>query len=439
MVSENNAPAGSGVVSKRYELLTLGDELLLGLTANGHLSYIGAQLGKRGVLLRRNVTLTDEADDIAAQFRESWARADVVITTGGLGPTCDDRTRDAVAEVLGQKLVFEPDIVKAIEARFSRLGRKMTDNNLKQAYRFERGEVLANAHGTAPGLWVEQDGKVLVMLPGPPNELQPMFAEQVIPRLAKLGLLLDREAYVQIRTAGIGESALETKLQPIFDRHGDALGIAFCAHQGQVDVRLSSPAGKLSLLQIDEIAAECAALLGEDFICFGADTMAKVSADLLRANDLTLAVAETASGGLLASEFTGICGASKLFAGGCVCYSNESKMQLLDVPECLLAQHGAVSAENAVAMAVGAAERLGADYGLAITGFAGPCGGTNENPVGTIYLALHSPRGVWSKKLHYPGPRATVVRRAVNAALDWLRRELVRASRGACPSCGPSR
>lgn len=430
MVSENIAPSAN-VLSKRYELLTLGDELLLGLTANGHLTYIGAQLGKRGVLLQRNVTITDEADAIAEQFRESWNRADVVITTGGLGPTCDDRTREAVAGVLGQNLVFDTEIVKTIEARFARLGRKMTDNNLKQAYRFERGEVLPNAHGTAPGLWVEQDGKVLIMLPGPPNELQPMFADQVVPRLAKRGLLLDRESYVQVRSAGVGESALEVKLQPVFDRYGDALSIAFCAHQGQVDVRVSSPTGKLSLAQLDLIAAECAALLGEDFMCFGADSMAKVAGDMLRAQELTLAVAETATGGMLASAFTDICGASKFFAGGCVCYSNESKMQLLDVPECLLAQHGAVSAENAVAMAVGAAERLGADYGLAITGFAGPCGGTNENPVGTIYIALHSPHGVWSKKLHYPGPRATVNRRAVNAALDWLRRELVRASRGA--------
>ncbi len=439
MVSENNSPAAARVVAKRYELLTLGDELLLGLTANGHLTYIGAQLGKRGVLLQRNVTITDEADAIVEQFRESWARADVVITTGGLGPTCDDRTREAVAAVLGQALVFEPEIVKDIEARFARLGRKMTDNNLKQAYRFERGEVLPNANGTAPGLWVEQAGKVLVMLPGPPNELQPMFAEQVVPRLAKLGLLMEREAYVQIRTAGVGESALEVRLQPIFEKHGNALGIAFCAHQGQVDVRVSSPSGQLSFAQLDDVAAECAKLLGEDFMCYGADSMAKVAGDLLRAQELTLAVAETATGGMLASSFTDICGASKFFAGGCVCYSNESKMQLLDVPECLLAQHGAVSAENAVAMAVGAAERLGADYGLAITGFAGPCGGTKENPVGTIYIALHSPHGVWSKKLHHPGPRATVNRRAVNAALDWLRRELVRTSRGAPVSSGPAR
>src|SRR5580692_7944914 len=148
------------VAQVRYELLTLGDELLLGLTANGHLLFIGAELGRRGVELRRNVTITDDADDIAEQFRESWARADVVITTGGLGPTCDDRTREAIAEVLGLKLVFDPAIEKAILDRFALFGRKMTPNNLKQAYRFDRGEILPNPNGTAPGLWVEQDGKV---------------------------------------------------------------------------------------------------------------------------------------------------------------------------------------------------------------------------------------------------------------------------------------
>lgn len=430
MVSPSSPQPGAPRLTKRYELLTLGDELLLGLTANGHLTFIGAQLGRRGVLLGRNVTITDEADDIARQFRESWAQADVIITTGGLGPTCDDRTREVIAEVLGQKLVFDPAIEAAILDRFNKFGRKMTPNNLKQAYRFERAEVIPNANGTAPGLWVEQDGKVLCMLPGPPNELQPMFIEQVLPRLAKLGLVLDREAYVQIRSAGIGESALEMKLQPVFDRHGDALSIAFCAHQGQVDCRLSSPSGKLSFAQLDEVAAECARLLGEDFMCYGYDSMAKVCADLLRAQDKKMAVAETATGGLLANAFTDICGASKFFAGGVVCYSNDAKMTLLDCPECLISQHGAASAECAVAMATGAAERLGADYAMAVTGFAGPCGGPNENPVGTIFIALHAPHGVWAKKLSYPGPRATVKVRTVNAALDWLRRELVRAGSG---------
>ncbi len=420
------------VASIRYELITLGDELLLGLTANSHLTFIGAALGRQGARLGRNVTITDDADAIAAQFRESWARSDVVITTGGLGPTCDDRTREVVAQVLGQELVFEESIRAAIEARFAKLGRRMTDNNLKQAYRFSRGEVLPNANGTAPGLWVEQDGKVLVMLPGPPNELNPMFTEQVLPKLTRLGLLAEREAYVQVRTAGIGESALEVKLQPVLSPHGDALSIAFCAHQGQVDLRLSSPSGALSMERLQELAQECAALLGEDFLCVGHDSLAKVCADLLRAGDHTLAVAETATGGLLANCFTDIAGASKFFAGGCVCYSNESKMQLLDVPEDILLQHGAVSSENAVARAAGVAGRRGADCGVAFTCFAGRCGGTKENPVGTIFLALYTPGGVWSRRLAQSGPRAAVKQRAVNGALDWLRRELVRAKRGCC-------
>ena len=423
-------PAGSPA-ARRFELLTLGDELLLGLTANSHLTWIGQQLGRRGVQLARNVTVTDEAAAIAAEVRASWARADVVITTGGLGPTCDDRTREAVAGVLGQKLVFDPAIEHAIAERFKGFGRKMTPNNLKQAYRFERGEVLPNANGTAPGLWVEQDGRVLVMLPGPPNELQPLFTDQVLPRLTKLGLVSDREAYVQLRTAGVGESGLETRLQPVFDRVGDALSVAYCAHQWRVDVRLSSPDGRLALLALQAVADECAALLGEDFVNFGHDSLAKVAADLLRAQEKTLAIAESCTGGMLANAFTDICGASKFFRGAIVCYSNDLKTQLLSVPDCLLEQHGAVSEECAVALATSVAETLEADYGLAITGFAGPTGGTKDDPVGTIHLGLHSPHGVWSKKLNFTAARTTVKERAVTVAVDWLRRELARVASGA--------
>lgn len=427
MVSSSPDVVINPLPQRRFELITLGDELLLGLTANGHLTFIGSQLGRRGVMLARNVTVTDDADIIARQFRESWAQSDVIITTGGLGPTCDDRTREAIAQVLGLTLVFDSSIEKAIAERFARLGRKMTANNLKQAYRFKEGEVIPNANGTAPGLWVVIDGKVLCMLPGPPNELQPMFIEQVLPRLAALGYIYTREAYVQLRTAGLGESALEMKLQPVFDRYGEILSIAFCAHQGQVDCRLSSPSGRFGESKLFEIASECASLLGEDFMCYGHDSLAQVCADMLRAREVTLAVAETATGGLLANAFTDICGAPKFFAGGWVCYSNQAKVELLDVPEDILSQHGAVSPENAVAMATGAAEKLGADYALAITGFAGPAGGCDANPIGTIYIALYSPQGVWSKKLSYPGPRPTIKVRAVNAALDWLRRELIRS------------
>jgi nicotinamide-nucleotide amidase len=435
--NSNPAPCRGEAASRpRFELLTLGDELLLGLTANSHLTWIGQQLGRRGAMLARNVTATDEAAAIVAELRESWARSDVVITTGGLGPTCDDRTREAVAEVIGQKLVFDPAIEEAIAERFVRLGRKMTPNNLKQAYRFEHGEVLANANGTAPGLWVEQGGKVLVMLPGPPNELQPLFTEQVLPRLAKLGLVREGEAYVQLRTAGVGESALETKLQPVFDRVGDALSVAYCAHQWRVDVRLSSPDGRLSMLDLQSIADECASLLQEDFVCYGHESLAKVASDLLRAQEKTLAVAESCTGGRLSSVFTDVCGAAKFFRGAVVCYSNDAKTQILGVPESLLAQHGAVSDECAVALATSVAETLEADYGLAITGYGGTSGGQGAGGTGTIHIGLHSPQGVWSKNLSHTGARSTMSERAVTVALDWLRRELVRAGRNASTAPG---
>ncbi len=419
---------GASKTSARFELLTLGDELLLGLTSNSHLTWIGAELGRRGVLLQRNVTVTDEAEAIETQLRESWAQADVIITTGGLGPTCDDRTRDAVASVLGQKLVFDPTIEAAIRARFAKFQRTPTANNLKQAFRFERGEVLPNANGTAPGLWVEQDGKILIMLPGPPNELQPIFTEQVIPRLAALGRISDHEAYIQIRSVGVGESALETMFESTFGRY-PGLGIAFCAHQGQVDCRISSPDNRYGMEKLRAIASECAALLGDNLMCFGYDGLAQVVADQLRAQGRTLAVAEAATGGLLANSFADLCGACKFFQGGIVSYSNDSKMLMLECPECLLKQHGAVSPECAVAMASGVAEKLGADYGLAITGFAGPCGGEKENPVGTIYIAVHTPSGDWARKLSIPGPRSAVKQRAVNDAIDWLRREVLKEAR----------
>jgi nicotinamide-nucleotide amidase len=423
--ARNGAPQ---TTQARYELLTLGDELLLGLTANSHLTWIGAQLGRRGVQLQRNTTVTDEAGAIVALLRESWARAEVIITTGGLGPTCDDRTREAVAEVLGQKLVYDPQIEQAIRARFARFHRVPTANNLKQAWRFERGEVLPNANGTAPGLWVEQDGRVLVMLPGPPNELQPMFTEQVLPRLAALGRLSDGEAYLQIRSIGVGESALETMFECTFGRH-PGLGIAYCAHQGQVDCRISSPDGRYPMEKLRAIARECAALLGDNLLCFGHDTLAQVVADQLKAQGRTLAVAEASTGGTLANSFADLCGACKFFQGGIVISNNEAKTLLLECPECLLAQHGAVSAECAVAMASGVAEKLGADYGLAVTGFAGPCTGNGENPVGGIYIGLHTPAGVWARQLSYPGPRAAVKKRAVNDAIDWLRREMLKEAR----------
>lgn len=414
---------------KRVELITTGEELLLGLTVNRHLATVGELLGRRGLLLQRNVVVSDEAAAIGDQFRESWARADLVITTGGLGPTNDDRTREVVADVLGQKLIHDPAIEAAIRARFALINREMTPNNLKQALRPERSEALPNPHGTAPGIWAEQDGRILVMLPGPPSELLPMLEEQVLPRLAARGWIGLEEKFIQIRTAGIGESALETMLEPVLSAH-PGLGVAYCAHPYQVDVRLSSPDGQYSRAQLQIIANHCREKLGNDFVCFGHDTVVKVVADLLRLMDQDLAVAESCTGGLLSNAFSDVCGASKMFAGGIVCYNNDSKIQLLEIPDCLLKQHGAVSAEAAVAMATGVAEKLEALWGVAITGCEGSCAQSNGHPVGTVYVGLHSPRGAWARRMRYPGQRQAAKLRAVAFTLDWLRRELLRAQAG---------
>jgi len=426
---------------RRFELLTLGDELLLGLANNSHLAFIGSQLARRGVMLQRNVSVSDDADVIARQFAESWRVSDVVITTGGLGPTCDDRTREAVAQVLGQKLVHDDSVERAIRERFAKRGFTFTPNNLKQAQRFERAEVLRNLNGTAPGLWVEQDGKVLCMLPGPPNELRPMFSEQVLPRLAQLGFIAAEEMYVQMRTIGVGESMLETKLQPIFAKHGandvsaahgsEKLNVAYCAHQGSVDCRINSPAEILSHAELENIARECGALLGEDLMCYGHDDLPQVVANLLLSRKKLLAIAEDATGGLLADCFNDVLDVNRFFAGGAVCHTHESKMQLLDVPEDILLQHGDASPEGAVAMAIGAAERLGADYALAVTGFAGDGDARAASAAGDsergrpIYVGLHSPRGTWAKTVNYPGTRFGARERVLTMALDWLRRELL--------------
>jgi nicotinamide-nucleotide amidase len=243
--------------------------------------------------------------------------------------------------------------------------------------------------------------------------------------LEEKGCLCDYSSWLQLRTAGLGESSVEGRLAPIIESRPN-VQFAFCAHAGIVDIRLSPATPDTGIAAVNQVGEECRLMLGENFFGFGEDSLARILVLQLRCWERTLAVAESCTGGLLASAFTDIPGASKVFSGGVVAYTNATKVQMLDVPEPILQQHGAVSAETAVAMATGAAERLGADYALSVTGFAGPEGGTPENPVGTIYAAHFSPSGVWSKRLVLPGDRAAVKERAVNETLDWARRTLNR-------------
>jgi nicotinamide-nucleotide amidase len=409
----------------KLEIINLGDELLIGIRENGHLAYLGGQLTRFGLEIQRNLVIRDHPEDIERFFLESWNHSDVVITTGGLGPTSDDLTRETIAGLLGLELEFKESIRQKIEDRFQRMGRTMTDNNLKQCYLPKGAIELVNEYGTAPGIFLKKDAKILIMLPGPSQELKPMWEHQVIPLLEAEGINTKEQAYLQLRTYGLGESALEAKLKPLLDDR-EGLHTSFCFHHGIVDLRLSSPSGQLDWESIEKIGEACRVELDEDFVCYGHHSLAKVAFDQLRGFEKSLAIAESCTGGLLSDAFTNIPGASKVFAGGVVCYNNDAKIEMLDVPEPILNQHGAVSAECAVAMVTGVAERFSVDYGLSITGFAGPGGGTPENPVGTIYLGYYSQVGVWSQKLVFSGERLTVKERAVHAALDFLRRKLIK-------------
>ncbi len=408
----------------RVETITLGDELLLGIRENAHLTYLGHQLAHHGLEAAANLVIKDDPEEIRLFFAESWERADVVLTTGGLGPTSDDLTRETIAKFLGEELIFDESVEQHIKERFSLLDRTMPEINLRQCYRPESAEILANLYGTAPGLFIKKDGKILVMLPGPAREMHPMFEEQVVPRLQEAGVFPEIDCYLQLRTAGIGESDLAEKVGHLLEGQ-EGLIVGYCAHAGMVDLRLSSLDGEvLSQEQLTQIGEACCEALGEDFVCFGDRTIAEVIFRELRTLGKTLAVAESCTGGLLSSSFTEIDGISKVFHGGAVCYHNDAKVQMVDVPESMLGQHGAVSEEVAIAMATGACERFGADYGLSVTGFAGPTGGTQVLPIGSIYLGYASPVGVWAKKLQLRGDRASNRRRAATGALDWMRRKL---------------
>lgn len=404
------------------EILALGDELLLGIRLNAHLQFLGESLAAHGLVIRRSHELPDDPGVIREAFEEAWGRADLIITTGGLGPTTDDLTRETMAAVLGRPLLHDAEQEKVLRALFEARGSALTANNLAQCQRIGGAEFIPNDNGSAPGQWYEADGKLLIMLPGPPRELQPMYHQRVLPRLIEEGWAKPREKFLQLRTTGLGESQLATDIEPIIAPYEGRLQIAYCAHEGCVDVRLSPIADALDDAQLRSLGESLKDRLGDAFSHFGEDDVAAHILQQLRSRNRTLAIAESCTGGLLASRFTDICGASKVFMGGLVCYRNSAKEQLLDIPGEVINQHGSVSPEVAVAMAEGVAERFEADYAVSITGFAGPeCG--NE-PVGTIYIGLSTPVGVWAKKIYAPGSRASVKVRAVNGALDFLRRKL---------------
>lgn len=414
MLSCNSRP-------RQVLVVNVGDELLDGIRENSHLLWLGEHLARRGLPITRSLVVRDEAAEIARVIGEAWGAYDLIVTTGGIGPTSDDHTRAAVAGALGLRLEHVPAAEKALRERFKMIGRKVAEADLSQCYVPAGADPLPNPRGTAPGVFYHRDGKALVMLPGPTLELRPMFEDEVVPRLRDVGCACQGEAYVQVRTFGIGAVPLEEIVRPLLK---PGMVLTFGTHTGVVDARISSGGKGFTADELCEVARHVRDAVGHDFVCTGHACLASLVVEQLRSLEKTVALAESCTGGLLANAFTDVPGASKVFAGSAVCYANDAKVNLLGIPECLIAQHGAVSAECAAAMAAGAIEKFGSDYAISVTGYAGPGGGTEADPVGTVYFGYASPTGVWSRRVAIPGDRRQVKQRAVNTALDFMRRKL---------------
>ncbi len=403
------------------EVLNTGTELLLGEVVNTHSAWFGKQLFPLGLRISRQTTVPD-GEAIGEALSECFGRADIVLVTGGLGPTTDDITRETVANLLGIKLVADEDIRRKIETMAAACGFAMRERMLRQTMVPEGAVVLPNDNGSAPGLYLPTSPRSphLFLLPGPPRELQPMFAQSVLPVLRKLaGDLPARECRVY-RIVGLGESAVEEAVGLGLEKRGD-IEVGYCARPNEVDLRLI---GSREIL--DEVEPEIHRAVGSHLFSQNGENLEEWIVAKLRVLGLKVAAAESCSGGLLAHRLTNVPGASEVFTHGFVAYSNAAKTSELRVPCQLIEAHGAVSESVAVAMAGGALEKSGADFALSLTGIAGPGGGSEEKPVGLVFIAL-ARRGkpTLCHEYRFPRDRETFKQIATQSALDMLRRELI--------------
>lgn len=401
----------------RIELITTGSELLLGFTLNTHVNYLARALAPLGLRLHRHVTTADNRADMRAAIADALTRADILLITGGLGPTSDDVTRDVIAELLDRPLHRDDAVVAAMRDRARRRGYAVPESSLVQALVPAGAQVLPNPNGTAPGLALDHDGRLLLLLPGPPRELQPMFAESVVPLLrVRCAGLIPADCRT-LRVAGLGESQVAERIAPVLRRFSD-LEVGYCARPGEVEVRvIHTDAARTAAAERDIRAA-----LGTHVFGTGDERLEEVVIRQLSAAGQTLAVAESCTGGLIAHRLTNVPGASAVLLAGWIPYSNAAKIRDLGVAADTLRQCGAVSEETARAMAAGARARAGADLAVVTTGIAGPTGGTPEKPVGLVYLALATARGPTVERHLLRFERETFKQCASQFALDLIRR-----------------
>ncbi len=408
----------------RVEILSVGTELLLGEIANTDAQVISEGLAELGFSTLYHTVVGDNPERLRGSLASALSRADIVITTGGLGPTYDDLTKEVCAEALGLPLELDVPSLERIRAFFEKTGRVMTPNNEKQAYLPRGCTVFSNDWGTAPGCAMERSGQHLLMLPGPPSECLPMFRHRAMPYLAALSGGAIHSDW--IRLFGIGESAMEDKLRPLMESSVNP-SLAPYAKEGECLVRVTARADTP-----EEAAALCAPYVRT--VCdrmhpwvygVNVDSLEQAAVEALKSAGQSVACAESCTGGLLSERITDVPGASAVFPGGAVTYSNEAKIRTLGVSPETLAQFGAVSAETAREMAGGIRARFGSDYGVSVTGIAGPESDGSGKPVGLVYIGLASAHGVSVRECLFTGSRSRVRRSASSTALDMLRRAVL--------------
>ncbi len=420
---------GRGV---NIEIINTGTELMLGEVLNTHEYFLCRRLAEKGYIVSRQSAIADTPEAIESALRDAISRADVVICTGGLGPTSDDMTRQVVANLAGQSLIENASVLEHIENWFASRNRPCPPGTRNQALVPERAIVLPNSHGTAPGLIIEvsrphgaaMTSVWLVMLPGPPRELRPMFDDQVLPWLMRSFKQPAPFVCRTIRTIGIPESIMQSLLiGPLSDLVRAGLEVGYCSRPGEVDVRLSAR-GENAALTVAEAEKIVVGLAGEHVYGSGDERLEDVVVRELARLGKTVVTAESCTGGRIANRLTDVPGASAVFLGGAVTYSNELKKMVLGVQAETLQVHGAVSEQTAREMAEGARKRFGADYALATTGIAGPSGGTPAKPVGTVFIALASDRSTIVVRQLNQFDRDTFKQVTSQQALDMLRRQL---------------